>query len=41
MIDTHTDNIYNIILSIAVGIVFVLFIDQILVRPVVITAERE
>ena len=40
MIDIRTDHIYNTILSIAFGVLIVLFIDQLFVRPVVISIDR-
>lgn len=41
MIDPHTEHIYNIILSIVIGILIVLFIDQLFDKPAVIEIDKE
>lgn len=40
MIDKHTEHIYNIILSIVLGVLVVLFINQLFVSPQVIKVDK-
>ena len=41
MIDAKTEHIYNIILSLILGVIVVLFIDQLFVTPQVVKIEKE
>jgi len=41
MIDANTDHIYNILLSIVLGVIVVLFIDQLFTTPQVVKIDQE